>query len=189
MLIDRTYQHRNFVGNRLAEMLISGNFKVIGRNTYKDLPLYKEFGRLSIIEFSSKYKLFTVDLKKCVERFETDTQKQIIFMTAKEKVSIGKVLNFKVYSEYDLIAAYNHCVDADCVFIKEYVSLNEYLNSIGQKNLSRWNERLRKVRKGRVPGLTLDAMADPDKVGDYKERVSYVYRLEDLAAIYKHFER
>ena len=189
MLIDRTYQHRNFVGNRLAEMLISGNFKIIGRNTYKDLPLYKEFRRLSIIEFSSKYELFNVDLKKCVERFEADAKKQITFKTAKEKVSIGKVLNFEVYSEYDLIAAYNHCVDAGCVFIKEYVSLNEYLNSIGQKNLSRWNERLRKVKKGRVPGLTLDAMADPEKVGDYKERVSYVYRLEDLAAIYKHFER
>ena len=188
MLIDKTYQHRNFVGNRLAEMIISGNFGVMGRKVYRDLPLYREMQKLSVVEFCKKYSLYTVDIERCVKHYGNQTKSSHEVMTAKEKTSIGMVSYFSVYSEFDLIAAFNYCVEHGCVFIKEYVSLNEYLKAIGQTSLNTWPEKLRKVKKGRVPGLKLDAIPDPEKKGDYKKRASYLYRLSDLEAISKHFK-
>lgn len=189
MLIDRTYQHRNFVGNRLTGMLISGDYEILGRSVYKDLPLYKEIGKVSVFEFITKHSLYGVDVERCISIFCEREKTKFLTETVKDKISIGIVSRFSVFNEFDLISAFNYCVEHDLVFTKEYVSLSEYLKAMGKSNLNAWNAILKKVKKGRVPGLKLDAILDPDKEGDYKSRASYLYRFEDLQAISKHFEK
>lgn len=189
MLIDKTYQHRNFVGNRLTGMLISGNYEILGRSVYKDLPLYKEIGRVSVKEFIAKHSIHGVDVDRCIEIFCEREETRFSTATVKDKISIGIVSKFIVFNEFDLISAFNYCVEHDLVFTKEYMSLSEYLRAVGKNNLNAWNAILKKVKKGRVPGLKLDAILDPSKEGDYKSRASYLYRFDDLQAISKHFDK
>lgn len=192
VLKNKSYQHKNYIGNRLADMFISSNFDLIGRNVYAKTPLYMEMGKFTIAEFVEKYRLHTIDIGCCIAAYEKKSGVKMQYKLSKEKVSIGKVGRFNVYDEFDLVAAYNHCVDCGLVKHKQYVSLSEFLRSVPHPaSRTAWNERIRVIKDGRcldLQGFKITFIADPDLVGDSKARASYLYLLDDLQAIYKHFK-
>jgi hypothetical protein len=196
MLEERTYQHRNFIGNKIAEMILNDKFDLLCRSVYVSAPIYSEMKKYSLAEFVNKYSLYTIDIGKCVSKYSNITGNKIPFKITKDKLTIGKTSRFRIYDEYYLIQAYNYCVENDLVSRKKYVSLKEFLSFIGVKGQTNaWNERIKNIKKGfkegsksKLVGLKLRSIVDDTLEGDSKKTASYLYHLDDLTAIHERFQ-
>jgi len=196
MLEDKTYQHRNFIGNKIAEMILSDKFDLLCRSVYVQSPIYSEIKKFSLTEFVEKYGLHTLDIKNCVSKYASETGNKIPFKISKDKLTIGKTSRFRIYDEYYLVEAYNYCFEHDLISRKKYVSLKEFLASVGlQGRTNAWNERIKCIKKGfkdgsksRLVGLNLRSINDDTLKGESKKTASYLYHLDDLTAIYERFK-
>lgn len=196
MLDEKTYQHRNFIGNKIAEMILSDKFDLLCRSVYVESPIYSEIKKFSLREFVDKYSLHTLDIGKCIKRYSNATGNKIPFKITKDKLTIGKTSRFRIYDEYYLVQAYNYCVEHDLVSRKKYVSLKEFLSSVGlQGRTNAWNERLKNIKKGfkegsksKLVGLELRYINDETLKGESKKTASYLYHLDDLKAIHERFQ-